>query len=69
MYTLTRGTSAHVTWSAIILHMACVFIDPTPRVPFKTSMPQMVRVAIIEYALILPQYCVTNIPFDYYQVL
>ena len=35
---------------AIILHMANVFIDPTPGVPFRISIPPMVRAAIIEYA-------------------
>ena len=52
MYTLTTGTSTHLTpflpmpptmswciWSAINLHTAHVFIDPTPGVPFKISMP------------------------------
>ena len=37
-------------WNEIILHTACVFIDPTQGVPFKISMGPIVRAAIIEKA-------------------
>ena len=37
-------------WSVVILHMARVFIAPTPGVPFKISMPPTIQPAKIEYA-------------------
>ena len=77
MYTLTTGTSAHMTSllpmppakSVIMLHMAHVFIDPPPGVPFKISMPSpmppMVLAAIIEYAPNV-RWSETSRPASYY---
>ena len=44
--------------SAISLHTGYVFIYPTPGVPFKISMPPMIRAAIIKYTL--PCKCVVR---------
>ena len=59
IYTLTTGISTQVTsflpipphWSTIILHMAHVFIDPTPAVPVKIMVPLTNPMVIIDNAL------------------